>query len=82
MAVLDEIILEDISKVKSIFKGDRFEQKKVLITGGAGFIGSWLSDIRRAESHFSVSKSQILEPVKTRIIFTFFCKKVDNNWFL
>lgn len=43
--MLDEIILEDISRVKTVVKGDRFEEKKVLITGGAGFIGSWLSDI-------------------------------------
>jgi len=45
MATLDEIILEGISKIKSAVKGDMFEQKKVLITGGAGFIGSWLCDI-------------------------------------
>lgn len=43
--MLDEIILEDVSKVKNVIKGDRFEQKRVLVTGGAGFIGSWLSDI-------------------------------------
>ena len=43
--MLDEIILQDISKVKGAIKDDKFEQKKVLITGGAGFIGSWLSDV-------------------------------------
>jgi UDP-glucuronate decarboxylase len=43
--MLDKIILEDISKIKRIVKGDCFEQKKVLITGGAGFIGSWLCDL-------------------------------------
>lgn len=40
--MIDDIILEDIEKVKSAVKGDVFSEKKVLVTGGAGFIGSWL----------------------------------------
>ena len=43
--MIDEIILEDISSVKGVIKKDVFDQKKVLITGGAGFMGSWLSEI-------------------------------------
>jgi UDP-glucuronate decarboxylase len=43
--MLGKIILEDLDKVKSAVKADKFEQKEVLITGGAGFIGSWLCDI-------------------------------------
>ncbi len=43
--MLDDIILEDISSVKAFIKEDVFDQKNVLVTGGAGFIGSWLSDI-------------------------------------
>ena len=43
--MLDKIILEDILEIKSAVKGDSFEQKKVLVTGGAGFIGSWLCDV-------------------------------------
>ncbi len=42
---MDNIILEDIEKIKNLVKGDAFKGKKVLITGGAGFIGSWLSDV-------------------------------------
>jgi UDP-glucuronate decarboxylase len=42
---LDEIIVEGIAKVKSVVEGGSFDGKKVLITGGAGFIGSWLSDV-------------------------------------
>lgn len=43
--MIDDIILEDIEKIKSNVKGDFFAEKKVLVTGGAGFIGSWLCDV-------------------------------------
>lgn len=42
--MIDDIIREDIAKIESAVKGDVFEGKKILITGGAGFIGSWLCD--------------------------------------
>jgi len=37
--------MEDLGRIESAVKGDVFEGKKVLITGGAGFIGSWLCDV-------------------------------------
>jgi UDP-glucuronate decarboxylase len=40
----DDIIREDLEKIKSAVKGDAFAGKRVLVTGGAGFIGSWLCD--------------------------------------
>jgi UDP-glucuronate decarboxylase len=43
--MLDDIILEDVKKIRSLQKGDVFAGKKVLVTGGAGFIGSWLCDV-------------------------------------
>jgi UDP-glucuronate decarboxylase len=43
--MIDNIILKDKVKIKSIVKGDVFSGKKVLVTGGAGFIGSWLCDV-------------------------------------
>jgi UDP-glucuronate decarboxylase len=43
--VIDEIIREDIEKIESRVKGEFFEEKDVLVTGGAGFIGSWLCDV-------------------------------------
>jgi nucleoside-diphosphate-sugar epimerase len=43
--MIDKIILEDIETIKSEVKGDVFRGKKVLVTGGAGFIGSWLCDV-------------------------------------
>jgi UDP-glucuronate decarboxylase len=43
--MMDHIIREDIEKIKSAVKGDCFEGKTVLVTGGAGFIGSWLCDV-------------------------------------
>jgi UDP-glucuronate decarboxylase len=43
--MMDKIINEDLEKIRNVVKGDAFAEKKVLITGGAGFIGSWLCDV-------------------------------------
>ena len=43
--MMDKIISEDIDRIKSVVKGDFFSNKKVLVTGSAGFIGSWLCDV-------------------------------------
>jgi UDP-glucuronate decarboxylase len=43
--MLDEIILEDIERIKACIKGEEFSGKNVLVTGGAGFLGSWLCDV-------------------------------------
>ncbi len=42
--MIDKIISEDIDRIKDVVDGDVFLGKKVLVTGGAGFIGSWLCD--------------------------------------
>ncbi len=43
--MMDNIIREDINRIKAVVKGDVFANKKVLVTGGAGFIGSWICDV-------------------------------------
>ena len=43
--MIDDIILGDLAKIKSVVNEDAFSGKKVLVTGGAGFIGSWLCDV-------------------------------------
>ena len=43
--MIDNIIREDLEKIKKLTKKDEFSGKNVLVTGGAGFIGSWLCDI-------------------------------------
>jgi len=43
--MIDDIILEDINNIKKLVQEDNFAEKKLLVTGGAGFIGSWLCDV-------------------------------------
>ena len=43
--MMDSIIEPDIQRIKSTVKAEFFAEKKVLVTGGAGFIGSWLCDV-------------------------------------
>jgi len=42
---MDPITLEDIERIKRDLKRANFEGKRGLVTGGAGFIGSWLCDV-------------------------------------
>jgi len=43
--LIDSIILEDIDIMKKDLKKEDLNGKRVLITGGAGFLGSWLCDV-------------------------------------
>jgi len=43
--LIDPIILEDIERIRRDLERANFEEKRVLVTGGAGFIGSWLCDV-------------------------------------
>jgi UDP-glucuronate decarboxylase len=43
--MMDAIIRGDIETIKSNVKAEFFTEKKALVTGGAGFIGSWLCDV-------------------------------------
>jgi|YelNatPaOPRAMG01_1025707.scaffolds.fasta_scaffold112252_2 UDP-glucuronate decarboxylase len=43
--MIDHIIHEDIERIKSAVPKGAFAGKNVLVTGGAGFIGSWLCDV-------------------------------------
>jgi UDP-glucuronate decarboxylase len=43
--MMDDIIRQDLENIKRVMKGDAFANKRVLVTGGAGFIGSWICDV-------------------------------------
>ncbi len=43
--MIDRIIREDLKKIEHVVPKDAFAEKSVLVTGGAGFIGSWLCDV-------------------------------------
>jgi len=43
--MIDEIVSEDLQWIINDFKIGVFEDKNVLVTGGAGFIGSYLCDV-------------------------------------
>jgi UDP-glucuronate decarboxylase len=43
--LIDSIISQDLKRISNVVKTDSFVGKKVLVTGGAGFIGSWLCDV-------------------------------------
>ena len=43
--MIDDIIRQDIENIKKTLNGEVFLGKKVLVTGGAGFIGSWICDL-------------------------------------
>jgi UDP-glucuronate decarboxylase len=43
--LLDPIISSDLALVKKRIDAEAFHSQRILITGGAGFIGSWVSDV-------------------------------------
>lgn len=43
--MIDKIIAEDIVAIRESFESQGLRKKRVLVTGGAGFIGSWFCDV-------------------------------------
>ena len=43
--MIDQIICSDLHEVRQELDEDAFSSRRVLVTGGAGFVGSWLCDI-------------------------------------
>src|SRR3989304_1002857 len=42
---MDSIIKEDLDRILGDVRSDVFEGKRVLVSGGSGFLGSWICDV-------------------------------------
>jgi len=42
---MDSLIREDLQTIKKSIRPESFDGKNVLVTGGAGFLGSWICDV-------------------------------------
>jgi FlaA1/EpsC-like NDP-sugar epimerase len=42
---MDAIIKEDIDQIKKSIAAEAFRGKSVLVSGGSGFLGSWICDV-------------------------------------
>ncbi len=42
---MDPLIYEDLQTIKKSIRPESFDGKNVLVTGGAGFLGSWICDV-------------------------------------
>jgi len=70
---LDEIVRKDVENLVKEF-GSSFSGKRILVTGGAGFLGSWLCDVTVESSgkvdcldNFSTSTNKNIEHLKGRM---------------
>jgi UDP-glucuronate decarboxylase len=70
---MNQIISRDVTGLAREFRG-RFEGARILVTGGAGFIGSWLCDVLVEAGanvvcldNFSTGKKENLEHLQGRI---------------
>jgi UDP-glucuronate decarboxylase len=43
--MMDQIIRDGLFKIEQVVPSESFTGKNILVTGGAGFIGSWISDV-------------------------------------
>jgi UDP-glucuronate decarboxylase len=80
--MIDSIILEDVEKISDALRKDDFEDKRVLVTGGAGFVGSWICDVLVGYGakvlcldNFSTGKSDNIDHLLGKPIF----KSVDGD---
>ncbi|MBA7495476.1 UDP-glucose 4-epimerase [subsurface metagenome] len=80
--MIDSIILEDLRKIRGFLKKGDFEGKRVLVTGGAGFVGSWICDVlvsSDAEVHcldnFATGKTENVDHLLGKVGF----KLVDED---
>lgn len=76
--MMDEIIRRDLQRIALNVKGEAFKGKSVLVTGGAGFIGSWLCDSLvnfgakvTAVDDLSTGKTSNIEHLKENPLFSF-----------
>ena len=83
--MIDRIISEDLEKIKGALRKKDFAGKKTLVTGGAGFIGSWLCDALvgfgaevTAVDDLSTGRVQNIDHFKSSSTFSFVKSDICN----
>ena len=76
---------EDIGKINSDLKDHSFEDQTVLVTGGAGFLGSWMCDVLIAQNakvicldNLASGREQNIENLKENENFSFLLHDISN----
>lgn len=82
---MDKIVAADVEKIKNKVKSDFYMGKKVLVSGGAGFIGSWICDVLMefgcevtVVDDFSTGQRKNIQHHKGKPLFRFIAKKVQS----
>lgn len=73
--MIDETVSEDVQQITSNIKAGVFEDKNVLITGGAGFIGSYLCDVFVDLG----ANATCLDDLSTGLITLIICLSVETS---
>jgi UDP-glucuronate decarboxylase len=90
--MIDKIVSDDIEYIKEHAKAGNLTDKSILVTGGAGFIGSWLCDVIisigaevTAVDDFSTGKIEnidhLTDNMKFKLIKSDICKYKSNEKF-
>ena len=83
----DLLIDNDLKNISNYIQSDFFRSKRILVTGGAGFLGSWLCDVLlelgsivTCLDDFSTGLSANVKHLTNNKNFTFLKSRVEENF--